>query len=329
MRRIQTSILAALVVVVLHPAAAQPLENWQPLPLVKGVAQKEAATWHTLSLRNAPAALMAWWLDPRYNAAPPGMASARASKATSGSTNLPQGVEAVLTAGPRQELLVFGTDAGFQEVENIAAFLDQPLRHVEIEAYYIEVSPEAARAFNLSDVPQVAAREADSALARMQFVEADFHSVLNSLAAEGKARVLSAPRMTAVNNQRASVEDSTGEIVSLTVNETPAQVPEEKVFSQRISQFAATSSLNNDGSITLEMELTKWINLRTFANGSSLKLAPSVHISPVCNIQAGRFVAISGNAVQSSLLGGAPPQDAANTERNVILFVTAREIKDE
>jgi len=72
---------------------------------------------------------MAWWLDPKNHPVPrDGSASQSGIRPN---FTLPDGIDRIVVIDPQMALLVFGTDAGVEELRQTIQFLDRPPRKIE------------------------------------------------------------------------------------------------------------------------------------------------------------------------------------------------------
>ena len=225
---------------------------------------------HTIRLKNIAPSLMAYWIDPANNAAPPlvqkslellGDAPTKPDKAAPNPL-MPTGIERITAVDAQNSLVVLGTDAGVQQLEKVVAMLDRPLRQVEIEAQFVQIAPEDARelGFDFASIP--------TANFKIGFVRGNAHATLARLVKDGKAKILSAPRVTAINNLPASISAST--------NPIPAE-------SKTLFEFVVTPTINNDNTITL---LTTWGKLARPAKNNEKPITPSA-IETVVNARDG------------------------------------------
>jgi len=331
MRKIYVSITATwLLAGVLLPASAQPTEA--------------SESWHVLPVRSVSPSLLAWWLDPRHNAAPPDgnteqnkltnqqiyrLQSAGYKMSRTG-FDLPTGVSFVLPATPRNEVLIFSTAVGFSALKPMIILLDRPASRMEVKAYYVEVSLNDAQVFN---IPIHWTDPLDVRIQPVDLAESSFHAILGKLITQGKAMILSAPRLTMYENQKSTFETTRSKKVDITVEELPPQARKTKVNLEIVSQFSVTPTFSGVDLIALSFDVIKWMRLRTIPSLPATGIGPRKSIGVSCNVRRSRFIALTG-AEMNALVPGEPlPQmeEAPQPERNVILFVTAREInnKDE
>src|SRR4028118_1911209 len=63
---------------------------------------------------------------------------------------LPEGIDQMVAIDPQNALLVYGTEEGLRELEALIAFLDRPLRQVEIEAQFVQVNTQDVNQFGIT-----------------------------------------------------------------------------------------------------------------------------------------------------------------------------------
>ncbi len=134
---------------------AQPAQNEMPMPTA------EAAPAHTaaiIKVRNAPSAIIAYWLDPLHQPVPTLVEHSRRNgelwtrdadelPRQPGNGNgprdlkLPQGIESVFSVDPQNVLQVKGTEAGIEALRKLVQEIDVPIGQLEIEAQIWEISP--------------------------------------------------------------------------------------------------------------------------------------------------------------------------------------------
>ena len=283
-----------------------------------------------IKTKNAPSALLAYQIDPAHNPPPmmlqatgkPGStfygnlngdkADGKIEDRPKGAFDLPGDIEQVISVDPQNVLLsVGGSDEDFQRLQELVDVLDQPLRQVEIEAQFIEVSPEDARQFGIdfstkdADGAQAETEDAPKqtrAMPRIGFVRNNFTARLNALIAANRAKIITAPRVTAINNLSAS----------LGAEERFSVLSKDKrslTFLSRGANLEVTPTINGDDTVTL---------LITSSGKGETAKVPGVTI--IANVRDGDTFALGG---LSPLFAGA----GNSTPPNMLVFVTARIIR--
>ena len=145
---------------------------------------------------------------------------------------LPGDIEQVVSVDAQNVLSVAGgSDEDFSRLQELVEILDQPLRRVEIEAQFVELNAEDLNSFGI-DFPDGPDKE------KVGFVRGNFDAKLNALIAAGRAKVFSAPRVTAINGMPATMDAATPP-----TNGTPPEWA-----------YEFTPTLNGDDTITLSLK---------------------------------------------------------------------------
>ena len=136
-----------------------------------------------------------------------------------GAFPLPKGVERIVAIDQQNALLVTASPDGLEELQRTIDFLDQPLKQVEIEAQFVSVSTSDSRAFginfaaargnfSINNLNFEPAPGAGAGGVQVGFLRNDFQATLTALVNTNRAKVLTAPRVTAINNLTASLQSS-------------------------------------------------------------------------------------------------------------------------
>ena len=318
--RLAASLLAALLVVGPGRAFTQ---NAPATPVIVPMQTAEA-TWRAIPVRNVPASFLAYWLDPAHNQVPPALRNSFGfpndtppanlafpatpdaqltkpqitGKLASG-FDLPGAIELVVAFEPQRLLLVKGgNDADFRRLQELTTFLDQPLRQVEIEAQFVEISPddlESVSGVFATNRGDLNVETKDSAI-QIGFVRGNFQAKLDELIAAGKAKVITAPRVTAINNLEAEL--GLGE---MSLPPSFKGLPTEKVLMKVIP------TINGDDTLTL------LLNAPANANSGGIRA--------VVNVRDGDTIVLRGIG---SLL---TPNGVKKIPRETVAFVTARIVR--
>lgn len=324
---------------VVHPAWSQ----GAPIVPVK-------VTPHILPIRNVPASLMAYWLDPRNHSAltneqiartqPPGIDIKRMTPSTakapaSGVFVLPQGIERIDVQGPNS-LSVVGTDEAVEELKDTIAFLDRRLRQVEIEAQLVEMSPNDAKAFGIDTQGREMKGPNDVAKGRtplLSFPRSNVPETLSALEIQGRAKVLCAQRVTAINNLTATMsqtvsqpviigtQDAQGHFQPLLTSEKNAQGDRAPFYLGTAWNWEVTPTINNDGTITMLYSFGTALQLQP-PKAEPIALQNKPDLQSIINTRDGETIVISGLDMRL-------PQDARTSPdkaggKQLFLFITAR-----
>ncbi len=218
---------------------------------------------------------MAWWLDPARQSEPIQLQSSRTSREnnpllakktlpTPEIPALPAGIERIVAIDPQNALIVSGTDAAFAALEKIVALLDQPLRQVEIEGQFVQISAEDARQLGVSLSLDPKNRYATVPL------DAQALARLSELKAANKARVITAPRVLAINHLTAELASYHGDDVVVDISTRATESAKSVVLSGADGQmmtvstgiaFNVTPTINADDSIALQLAPARLLKL--------------------------------------------------------------------
>lgn len=339
----------------------------QPDPLAApATAQKAAlapfdgAKWRAIPIENARPSLLAYQLDPAHNSFPAffNIPGSLAGKFRTGDDELKkvskgpfEGIHLV-GADSQKLLFVSGKDeTQIAQVQAMVALMDNAERMVTIEAQLVELPVAELKRFGLefdaatADTPGVAAPAA-SAL-QNGFVRDDFQKKLNEMVEAGTAKVVSTQPQNIVNNNSLAISLRTGPIDNTGANQykMPA-APAEGTD----TVLTLTPTINGDDTITVLMDIATLptnINasgLMSIANVrdgdtialSGLKLSafprltdpkvPKLDQIPLINSTATQNVPLLGDI---PLIGKLFRSKKSEDERAVLLFVTARIVRDE
>ncbi len=223
---------------------AQTME--QPAPARNESAPRVA---HIIKIKHAPSALIAYWLDPKHNARPVAWGDlninqfgAPRKEEEKGAFTLPGSIERIASIDAQNAIsIVGGSSEDILRLQEIVEVLDQPLRQVELQAQFVEMSAD--------DVSQFGVDFSDGK--KIGFVRNNFTARLDALIADGRAKVVSAPRVTTINNMPTIMNAATPP----TNGNAPAWV------------YNIVPTVNSDETITLLLHpVEKGINLSTIAN---------------------------------------------------------------
>lgn len=270
-----------------------------------------------------------------------------------GTLALPEGVQRIIAIDQQNALLVFGTDDGVAELRRTIDFLDQPLKQVEIEAQFVSVTTSDSRAFGINfsssrgnfSTNNFNFEPAPSAAAggfQLGFVRNDFQATLTALLNKNRAKVLTAPRVTAINNLTASLQSQRSQpIIITTVSQSiggqQAQGQQPIYITTNIG-LTVTPTINGDGTITVVMQPQLQAQ-QPSGLAIPIPVITSQTISTIANVRDGETIALGGlkskeisvGGSKIPLLGDIPglgklfrSRSANDSEVELIIFVTAR-----
>ena len=177
---------------------------------------------------------------------------------------LPEGIESLVSIDAQSSLLVRGTPTGIAELERVIAFLDRPLRQVEIEAQFVSLSTGSTKTFGIDFTSangpfSVAStgRATGSGLI-IGYARNNFRALLGALEAKNQARRVTAPRVTAINNTLATI----GTLVSTPFRTTTTTTPftgqvitnTQQNYVTTFTGLSVTPTINGDDTVTFRLK---------------------------------------------------------------------------
>ncbi len=322
-------------------AFAQPNPVAAPMVAPKPIlAPIDGTNWSAIAVRNVPPSLIAWQLDQKHNAmpaffnmpyAPPTKYAAdyKAPPQTKNPFDLAD--ETRLVASDEQKLLFVGGGDTQQiaKVRELVSMFDQPLRHVEIEARFVQLSNVELKEFGIvadaatPGTPGVAA-PIEGAIS-LGFVRGDFQKRLDEMVADGKAKVISTKPQILTNNMGLTISLLSGPIDNTGANQNKRPAAPANGTD---TIFTVTPTINGDGTITVLMNIA---TLPVTANYLGLET--------VANMRNGDTIALMGlkssvipSAMRNdkiSIYGNIPDIGSLFRSKNVVMFVTARIVRDD
>ena len=359
MKQFQLLALGAAFCLPIAPICAQNEPVLAPNPA------KTTATKRPIRINNVKSALMAWWLDPKNNPKPLDLItpydlnSINPYKAENSSLKspfltskteidiqksvlaLPVGVESIISIDQQNALMVVATDAGFAELQKQIEFFDKPLQHVEIEAQFVEVSTADSRAFGINFVQSNAdAKTAnpnpepapETSGFQLGFVRNNFQATLTTLLNTNRAKVLTAPRVTAINNLTARFPTTPIRFTPLGVKNADGKFEDLGAFVEKNganfgvgigTKFLVTPTINGDGTITVLLDFAR---VMQFSNvGQMLSEQKLDGSMTVANVRDGETIALGGLKPSFLAVTQTPLFKIRNrTANELLIFVTAR-----
>ncbi len=303
---------------------------WAQAPVAPGTmalapTQPESQTY-SIPVRNVKASLMAYWLDPANHEIPTKLgqapATTRSMPRDKGLFQLPSGVGRIVAVDPQNTLLVFGTPESANLLRATVAFLDRPLRQVEIEAQFVQVNTSDLGAFGLGTKDESNTQQPNQ---RVGFVRGNFSAMLGDLVAAGKAKIITAPRVTAINNLTASLSQSSRIPVEIGVRDATGTLrPLENsnsleggpLFVSTRFKLEVTPTINNDDTITVLMDSGVERRLVTSEAASAPDFPKDSFLKTVVNVRDGETIAL-GSATATPAL----------TKTTLVMLVTARIVR--
>jgi type II secretory pathway component GspD/PulD (secretin) len=267
----------------------------------------------------------------------------------------PEGQLDILGFDPDNTLIVRGTDANVEYIKRIVRFLDVAPKQVLIRAEYITVGTNELRQFgidwNLSRVNLTAGATGFAARDNQVFVNwatGNLVTTLRTQLSEGKAKIVTAPIITTMNNTPATIFSTEQSwIVTQTVvfdqNGRPTTFSQ-PIPIQAVTQLTVTPRINADTTITLALspQVQEFRDtVRTPAG--DLPVIVSQTVLTVRRIKNGETMVIGGlvrksernRTVKVPILGDLPiigslfrSQDRSSDDSELLIFITAEVLPD-
>ncbi len=276
-----------------------------------------------------------------------------------GSFELPGEIERIVAIDPQNVILVAGgTQADIEALQKIIDVLDKPLRQVEIEAQFVTVSTSDSRQFGIDystsrgnfdfNTNGFAPGNGPGTI-QVGFVRGNFQAQLTALKSQNRAKVLTAPRVTAINNLTAMIQSQQSRPVILNTIGNSGGVlgggtniqADNLVYITTSIGLQVTPTINGDDTITVLMQpqLQSQTPLDS-ANGAPI--IDSNMVQTIANVRDGDTIALGGLKNKSITRGGTSipllsdipiigklfrnKLDSDN-ESELIIFVTARIVR--
>ena len=269
-----------------------------------------------------------------------------------GSFDLPGDIQQIVSVDPQNVILVAGgSPEDIARLQELIDVLDQPLRQVEIESQFVELRSQDARSLGIdystargnfdASTADFASDPVPGSVA-VGFVRGNFSARLNALIANNRAKVITAPRVTAINNLTASL--TSNEVRRLILTSTNNGLGGQTGVQQNLLNINSTTSLfvtptiNGDDTITVLMQPT----VTTNDGAGALATQTSRSLQTVANVRDGDTIALGGLKAVSNgreefkvpLLGDIPiigglfrSKTVTENESELIIFLKARIIR--
>lgn len=304
--------------------------------------QAEEFSWHAIKLRYVIPHIMAFWIDPDHNANPQilGAEKTRLTKNREVSSTsddlhaiapkrktileLPEGVNSVVSVDALNTLLVYSTSPGFNKISVIVAYLDRPIRTVNLTIYEVEADEKTAIAQSWAT---------DEKPKTIALTDKGFRELLEKLKAQGEIKIVRQTRISTLSNSTAFLRTTQAVPVTIFVqsggkilwdnNSIPMGRDSRAVFHYSDGEnFSVTPTVNNDGSFTLFMQLSNSPSLITTPMNRNetpeIILTSHTDFTGVINMRAEQVVSLVTPVVKPSVLN---PAGEPNIHR---YFISAR-----
>lgn len=296
-----------------------------------------------IAIRNVSPTLMAWWIDPAHNEEPVGItgSESRKNKAvaapqnqakaqTKGVFELPTGIASISPIVAQNALLVAGTEEAIAKLRETVAFLDRPLRQVEVEVQFVQVNEADAKVFGVD----FGKEKAGPGNFSIGFIRGNMGATLNRLIAEKKAKVISAPRVRAINNLTATLGSLQSQPAVIGFKNDKGKFQElfdplatkgdAHLLLGTSSHVKVTPTINNDDTVTLLMSFKRVLQLSSETNTEPTDLRDLGGIQSIANVRDGETIMLGG--LTSQFFG---PLDAEKktVASDLLALVTARIVR--
>lgn len=240
-------------------------QTTQPLPTLVPIPA-EKANWRVIEVKNAPASLLAYQIDPEHNEVPASFnlpASSQAAQKTKTAFELPGNIEQIVPLDAQKLLLVKGgAEDDFRRLQELVEVLDQPLRQIALETKVVELSPQDARilTFGVNFSPQqnetqnAEAEKETKPVPEIGLVSNNFTARLLALVANNRATVFSAPPKTIINNTLIEIPLSP-KVLTVEPNEPPRPLQFLSILKGQTLNVVPT--INGDDTISLNMDIVR------------------------------------------------------------------------
>lgn len=311
--------------------------------------------YYFIRLKNTTAQSIARQLDPAHNRKPLIVADSRDNQDSSRqpatedsrhsqkAADLPEGVLKVTPLQVQNGLLIRATPEGLKKIGAIIDSLDQPLRQVEIEAKIVKISPEDLKKLPI-EPPALNQNSADGTttgtrtVTGIGYVFGSFNTRLAELVQQNKAKVTELPRLTAINNNTASITTTASQAITLAVKGDDGQLkplPDStrKALATNLSisnssNLIITPTINNDQTIALVLKLALKLQLISNAGqpGETVISQSTEDFNTLANVRDGDTIALIDIAPPPFFsTGPAPLKDPTpDTASDFVLIITTR-----
>ena len=285
-----------------------------------------------------------------------GLGGAGGGAGGGGSLTLPEGVEEVVAVDPQNVLLVAlneeNGEEGLRRLLDIINILDRPLRQVEIEAQFVQVTSGKVSNFGIDFTTSQGNFSANNSgfatdgNISVGFVRGNFQATLAAELSANRAKIVSAPRVTAINNLTASIVSQTSRPVVLTNTAVgiggQVGVEQDLIFIDTQVSLTVTPTINNDDTVTVLMQPQFESQGVGTAATLGVGVVSSNQVDTVANVRDGDTIALGGLRVKNSQVSGSKipllseipligglfrSRNASAVDDDLIIFLTARIIR--
>lgn len=246
-----------------------------------------------------------------------------------GVLQLPEGIDQLVAIDSQNVLLVYGTTEAIAQLQTIIDYLDRPIRQVEIEAQFIDVSVNESRAFGIQfsnrnsgptdtngdgvidddDVQSGSGGGIGAGVPganQLTISYRQYQAQLNFLSQKGNSRIINSPRVTTMNNLSANLQSSqiTPILLTSATSGIGGQVAQQQqaFFLTTSVGLQVTPTINNDDTITVFM--TPFVQTQvptpglttggTGSGGGSIPTVLAQSLTTVANVKDNDVIVLGG-----------------------------------
>jgi type II secretory pathway component GspD/PulD (secretin) len=334
----------------------------QPVAMAQEAPAANQVVTERIVMQNVSPNIMAWWLDPAHQTEPIAFQLSRRNTEgvlppstidpgkPLGDYQLPEGIIRISPLDPRNTLTVQGTPAGISKLKEAIATLDKPLPQMEIEIQYVYMDEADLKKFGVATFNQSAEagpfkwgvlpdRLVGSDVVTSQPVALTPQGRLGELLRKSKAQLVTAPRVTAINNLTASLRSTT--IRPQILNSVDWPTLDEAgvlVYLSRSTGINIRPTINEDETIDLVLApgLSLQMNVLQGRVFDSKDNSPTDKktvvwrrqlggVQTLRNLKDGETVVLTGQNASNFLPNAAPFKPRKS--KNLVLFVTPRLVR--
>lgn len=325
---------------------ASPAYSQANQPIVPvGELQEQKA--YAIPIKNIPAHLMAWWINPSDQPRPaesgaldfdkpvqPRPAETTGRPRRTGAFALPEGVKKIVADDENKTLLVFGTKEGVENLRKTVVFLDQPRRSVELEVRVLAATHNELRAngFDLSPLrsPHMPGTpiQPQPEPVPLGFYRGPFSTALTT-AQQAGLNVFTAPAKTIINNMPGEIEISRSRPASEEMQnaaKTLSNLENAAMEVRSTLAFTLTPTINNDNTVTVLANIAGRTQL-TRKDSTFMLFAKPDKYQVIANIKDGETIALGGiTANLASEFATPENQQTARTKPSELVVILTAHI---
>ena len=335
--------LPLLLTTLLGAAALAARVSAQPPGPVVRAQPFELEKWQKIRIRNVSPRLMLSWLDPAHYTAPliggyngsikPDWAIGRDATETASMLSLPAGVQAVTAVDAQNLLWVLGTETGIAKMVEKVALLDKPLRHIEVQAQWVQISESDVKALGIDFAKS-------EGKVSYGLTDAATEAQLKSLLEQKRAKIITAPRVTAILGSTASLYSTTSQPAVVGIRsddghgfrqlfdagEAQKNTGKTPVSIGTSLGLAVTPSLDKEENVTLELGPLRTLILSSDDSKLSVPLKVLATLPSRITLKDAQTMAFQGlkMPLDPNIDPFAVADSAKTPASNVLVLVTAR-----